>query len=75
MVKAKIIPKDIAIKIVCIMAKRKSKYTEKIKILKEKLHFSLFPCFHHPKRACNISIVLGKDFFCKRMKLKILKAC
>ena len=35
-VKAKITPKEIAIKIVSIIAKRKSKYTEKIKTIKEK---------------------------------------
>jgi|UPI0003A664A2 hypothetical protein len=35
-VKAKIIPKEIAIKTVSIIAKRKNKYSEKIEIIKEK---------------------------------------
>ena len=51
MVKAKIIPKDIAIKIVCIMAKRKSKYTEKNKNIKRKSSFFSISLLSSPKKG------------------------
>jgi len=53
-VKAKITPKEIAIKIVSIIAKRKSKYTEKIKTIKEKEKLYFLTVITSKGRVSNI---------------------
>ena len=71
-VKAKIIPKEIAIKIVSIIAKRKSKYSEKIEIIKEKQKLYFLTVITSKGRSMVVPRLVGISSV-KVCKLKAVK--